>query len=179
MTFKRPWADCTTGVTSTPLEFIEWLAHTDVVTNRELEALAGAARRGDSVEQAAARRVEVPERRTPVFREMPADAAAHVEQALAVLQHRAGPTDDEFDRNDALAQRALHDTASDDADATGPRYERVVHLCQTIDVAGGTRGPARRHVPPSVRRAVLHRDRRRCRIPGWSPPWPAASRPRR
>ncbi len=129
-----------------------------------------------------------------VFERVATVDAELVRDALGVLRSRLGADRDDVSDGEllaALAQRFLHGLDDDDT-PTAERWRIVVQQCPLCgrtegptaaladphvgmatcdgEVADGTDGPQPGHVartiPPAVRREVVHRDGRSCRVPG-------------
>jgi len=174
----------------TPESQVAWVEKAKAVTSRDLERYVSAARPGDAPSDDAPKG---PSRERLVF-EMDAVEAEQVRVALAAMRAATGVTRDEVSDGALLAQmaqRVLHDTEAAEM-PTAERYRIVLEHCPECGRTAGVDsevddthvghaacdgevmemrpGPRRGHVthtiPPAARRAVLHRDRYRCRVPG-------------
>lgn len=168
-----------------------WVARAQALTSRALEGEVAEAQLGERPPTGAPKKPKGPARIRMVF-ELDAVEAEIVRDALSWLASQTGEED--LDRGGALAamaQRILHD-AEGDAAPSALRHRIVVEHCPRCGASTGERtevtdavadtarccgdavdlreGPARGHrssqIPPATRRAVLHRDRRRCVVPG-------------
>src|SRR5688572_4782993 len=179
----------------TPANEAAWIERAASVTNRDLEVDLRTTRVGELPPSSHVGSVR-PEVRTRMVFSVDAHDAATLRDALATLRARLGPESDDVDDGQLLvelARRAMHDLRPEEA-PTGERFQIVVAQCpecgrsegvdtdvtdtavltaacdaEIVDLRPGpTRGYVSRTIPPAVRRAVLLRDGRRCRVPGCS-----------
>lgn len=175
----------------TPGNEAAWIERAAELTSRELERHVQAAGVGEpppSHEDA-----EKGESRTRVVLEMDAQEADVLRAAIEMLRQSADVNKDEIGDGALVAEmarRVLHDAEATEA-PTGERYRTVLEHCprcrhtsgieaevdtthvglaqccgEVQEMEGPRRGRLSRTIPPAVRRAVLHRDRWRCRVPG-------------
>jgi len=169
-----------------------WVARATETTSRDLERMVTASRPGDAPGDDA---LKGPARERLVF-EMEAVEAEQVRIVLAAIRAAACVKREEVSDGTLLAQmaqRVLHDLETEAA-PTGERYRIVLEHCpacgrttgvdsevgdthvghaacdgEVMEMRPGLRhGHLSRTIPPATRRAVLHRDRYRCRVPGCS-----------
>jgi len=174
----------------TPENEAAWVDKAKAVTNRDLERHVSAARPGDDPTDDP---LKGPARVRLVV-EMDAVEAEQVRTVLAAIRVATGVTREEVSDGALLAQmaqRVLHDMEVGEA-PTAERYRIVLEHCPVCGRTTGVDsevtdthvghavcdgevmemrpGPGRGHVsrtiPPATRRAVLHRDRYRCKVPG-------------
>ncbi|MBW2258436.1 MAG: HNH endonuclease, partial [Deltaproteobacteria bacterium] len=167
-----------------------WVERAKQATSRELERMVSVSRPGDEPTDDA---LKGPSRQRLVL-EMDATEAEMIRVALAAMRAATGVSREEVSDGTLLAQmaqRAIHDIEGEAA-PTGERYRTVLEYCprckhttavdsEVSDTHVGLAdcdgevmemrpGPRRGHVgrtiPPTTRRAVLHRDGYRCKVPG-------------
>jgi len=173
-----------------------WVARACEVSSRVLERQVSGALTGD-LPPTHVGDEKGPERVRLVFQASSADAQV-VRDALAYLRAATGVKREDVDDGALLAslcRRAIEAAADDEVEVPGTeRYRVVVEHCPECRATTGTdaeledtvvaeavcdaevvemrEGPTRGNqthtVPPAKRRAVLHRDRHRCRVPGCS-----------
>jgi hypothetical protein len=176
----------------TPETAAAWVERAAAVSSRELEAQVTASHVG-SLPPAEPVVEKGPARVRLVF-EVEASDAQVIRDAIALARSQAGVHRAEVEDGvllAAIAQRSLA-ASPPEAAPSGERYRVVLEQCPTCtacsgreheasetvaleaecdaEVVDGRPGPGRgrltRTIPPTVRRAVLHRDRERCRVPG-------------
>ncbi|MBW2254849.1 MAG: HNH endonuclease [Deltaproteobacteria bacterium] len=174
----------------TPENEATWVARAKETTSRELERFVSASRPGDEPTDDA---LKGPSRVRLVL-EMEATDMELLRDALAAVRAATGLSREEVSDGALLgqiSQRVLHDMGGQEA-PTGERFRIVLEHCprckhttavdaEVSDTHVGTAacdgevmemrpGPQRGHVartiPPATRRAVLHRDGYRCKVPG-------------
>jgi hypothetical protein len=170
----------------------EWVELACLSTSRELERAVAAHRSGERPSDKANREsgpVRVGFSMEPV-------EAEQVRALIAALRANAGVSREEVGDGALLAQvaaRVLDELDRDEA-PTGERFRIVIEHCpscgrtstpeaevsethvgqaccdsEVLEMREGRgRGHVSRTIPPAVRRAVLQRDRHRCRVPGCS-----------
>jgi len=174
----------------TPDNEAAWVDRAKSVTSRDLERHVAAARPADEPGDDPLKGPS----RVRLAVEMDAVEAEQVRIVLAAIRAATGVTREEVDDGTLLAQmaqRVLHDMETGEA-PTCERYRIVLEHCpecgRTTGVdsevddthlgralcdgevmemrPGRGRGHLTRTIPPATRRAVLHRDRYRCKVPG-------------
>ncbi len=177
----------------TPDTEADWVACATACTSRQLEALVSRARIGESPPTDPQEEPRGPARVRMVFH-LEASDAEILRDALALARTQLGEGAELVESGALLAliaQRSLHEAEAgtvptgertrivlercpDCARTTGPEHEtsETVSDQATCDAevvelsTGPSRGHLSRTVPPARRRAVLHRDRMRCVVPG-------------
>lgn len=178
---------------ATPATEAAWVDVAKKVNNRELELRVGLTHVGDLPPEDGCSAEKGPSRVRMVF-ELEASDAQVVRDAIALVRAQSGVNRAEVEDGALLAMIAGKVLAEAPAETapTGERYRIVLEHCpgcastcgrehevsETValesrcDVEvvdgrpGATQGRLARSIPPSVRRAVVHRDRERCRAPG-------------
>lgn len=171
----------------------EWMRQAEGKSSRQIRRMVAGRRRGDTPATPAPAEAQVED---VVFREVAPHARARLEEARAqVMKYEGGRIDDgELLARMAEALLAAGEARSS-SDAGAAPYRKVIHQCadcgraeweaagsvigasevdaavascdaQVVDLSAKPKKRATQTIPPSVRRAVVHRQKGRCAVPG-------------